>query len=71
MGFVQRAPGEKTIYFGGDSILNEYVELALTKYKTDIIVLCGPQGKYEGYEGSSVMSPEDVKKYYEFCKNQK
>jgi len=23
MGFVLRAPGEKTIYFGGDSIWNE------------------------------------------------
>ena len=71
MGFVLRAPGEKTIYFGGDSIQNEYVELALTKYKPDIIVLWAPQGKYDRYEGSPVISPEDVKKCYELCKTAK
>lgn len=71
MGFVLRAPGEKTIYFGGDSIWNEYVELAITKYKPDIIVLNAPEGKYDGYEGSQVMCPEDVKKCYEFCKTAK
>ena len=71
MGFILRAPGEKTIYFGGDSIWNEYVELALTKYKPDIIVLWAPQGKYDGYEGSPLISPEDVKKCYELCKTAK
>ena len=71
MGFVLRAEGEKTIYFAGDAIWNEYVELAITKYKPDIIVLNAPQGQYDGYEGSPVMSPKDVKKCYEFCKTAK
>ena len=38
MGFVLRAPGQKTVYFAGDTILHDYVELALKKYKPDIII---------------------------------
>ena len=41
MGFVFRAPGQKSVYFAGDTILNDYVELDLKKYKPDIIVVNG------------------------------
>ena len=72
MGFVFRAPGQKTVYFGGDTIWHEYVELAITKYKPDLIVLNAPQGRYDGFkEGTTMMDPEDVKKCYEFCKTAK
>ena len=71
MQFVLRAPGQKTFYVSGDTIWNELVELALNKYKPDIIVLNAPQAAYDGLKGSSVMGPEDVKKCYEFCKEAK
>ena len=71
MGFVFRAPGQKTVYFGGDTIWHEYVELAINKYKPDLIVLNAPQGRYEGLKGTTMMDPEDVKKCYELAKNAK
>ena len=72
MGWVFRAPGQKTVYFGGDTIWHEYVEFAINKYKPDLIVLNAPQARYDGFgEGSSVMEPKDVKKCYEFAKNAK
>ena len=68
MGFVFKSPGQKTIYFAGDTILNDYVEIALKKHKPDIIVVNGAQCEYEGLIGSSMMGPDDVKKIYEMCK---
>ena len=71
MGFVLKAPEQKTVYFAGDIIWHEYVELAINKYKPDIIVLNTPKARYEGIKGSSVMDPEDVKKCYELTKTAK
>ena len=71
MGFVFRAPGQKSVYFAGDTILHDYVELALKKYKPDIIVVNAAQAVYEGLIGSSMMGPDDVKKIYEMCKESK
>ena len=71
MGFVFRAPGQKSVYFAGDTILHDYVELALKKYKPDIIVVNAAQAVYEGLVGSSMMGPDDVKKIYEMCKESK
>ena len=65
MGFVFKAPGQKSIYFAGDTIWHEYVEIALQKHKPDIIVLNASQGVYDGFKGTTMMNPEDVKKYYE------
>ena len=39
MGFVFKAPGQKTVYFAGDTIRHDYVEIALKKHKPDIIIL--------------------------------
>ena len=71
MGFVLRAPGQKTVYFAGDTFWHEYVELEINRYKPDLIVLNAPKARYEGIKGSSVMDPEDVKKCYEFIKTAK
>ena len=71
MGFVLRAPGQKTVYFASDTIWHEYVKLEINRYKPDLIVLNAPKARYEGIKGSSVMDPEDVKKCYEFIKTAK
>ena len=55
MGFVLRAPGQKTVYFAGDTIWHEYVKLEINRYKPDIIVLNATKARYEGIKGSSVM----------------
>ena len=69
MGFVLKAPGLKTIYFTGDTIYHDYVELALKKHKPDIIVAFAADCRYEGLEGSSMMGPNDIKKLYDDWKN--
>ena len=71
MGFVLRAPGQKTVYFAGDTTWHEYVELAITKYKPDYIVLNTGEATYDGFDGSLIMGTNDVKKCYEFCKSVK
>ena len=71
MGFVLKAPGQKTIYFAGDTVWHEYVELAINKHKPNIIVLNAAQAVYEGLNGGSMMEPDDVKKCYELCKTAK
>ena len=67
MGFVLRAPGQKTVYFAGDTRWHEYVECALTKYKPYYIVLNTGEATYDGFDGSLIMGTADVKKCYEFC----
>ena len=71
MGFVLKSPGQKTIYVAGDTVWHEYVELALKKHKPDIIVINGALTRYEGFQGSSMMGPDDIKKLYEMCKQSK
>ena len=71
MGFVLKSPRQKTVYFAGDTIWHEYVEVALNKHKPDIIVLNAANATYDGLEGSSMMGPNDVKKCYEMCKSAK
>ena len=50
MGFVLRAPGQKIIYFAGDTRWHEYVELDLNKYKPDYIVLNTGEATYDGFD---------------------
>ena len=71
MGFVLRAPGQKSIYFAGDTRWHEYVEIALNKYKPDYIILNTGEATYDGFDGSLIMGTDDVKKCYEFCKTVK
>ena len=39
MGFVLKAPNQKTIYFAGDTIWHDYTEIAIKKHNPDFIVL--------------------------------
>ena len=71
MGFVLTAPGKKTVYFAGDTIWNEYVEIAINKFKPDLIVLNAADSRYEGLIGSAIMGPNDVKKCMNYVKLQK
>ena len=71
MGFVLKAPGQKIVYFAGDTIWHEYFEIAVKKHKPDIIVLNTGEAKVEGFEGSLIMGTEDVKKCYDLCKSAK
>ena len=71
MQFVLKAPGQKTFYVSGDTVWNELVELALNKYKPDIIVLNAAETTYEGLKGSSIMEANDIIKCYSLCKNAK
>ena len=43
MGFVLKAPGQKSLYFAGDTILHDYVEIALKKYKPILLLLMLPK----------------------------
>ena len=40
----------------------------MKKHKPDIIVINGALTRYEGFSGSSMMGPDDIKKLYEMCK---
>ena len=71
MGFVLRAPGEKTVYFAGDTIWHDYVECSIKKYDPDWIVLNTGEAKVEGFKGSLIMGTDDVKRCVEFTKKAK
>ena len=71
MGFVLRAPGEKTVYFAGDTIWHDYVECSIKKYDPDWIVLNTGEAKIEGFKGSLIMGTDDVKRCVEFTKKAK
>ena len=69
MGFILKAPGQKTIYFTGDTIWFDQVENALKNHKPDIIIINGADTRYEWFSGSTMMGPEDIKKMYKMCKD--
>ena len=71
MGFILKAPGQKIVYFAGDTIWHDYCEIAIKKHKPDYIVLNTGDAKFEGFEGSLIMGTEDVKKCYDFYKEAK
>ena len=71
MGFILRAPGQKVVYFAGDTIWHDYCEIAIKKYEPDFIILNTGEAKCEGFEGSLIMGTDDVKKCYNFSKKAK
>lgn len=71
MGFILRAPGQKIVYFAGDTIWHDYCEIAIKKYEPDFIILNTGEARCEGFEGSLIMGTDDVKKCYEFTKKAK
>ena len=71
MGFILRAPGQKVVYFAGDTIWHDYCEIAIKKYEPDYIILNTGEVKCEGFEGSLIMGTDVVKKCYNFSKKAK
>ena len=71
MGFVLRAPGEKTVYFTGDTVWTENFELAIKNYNPDYIVMNAALPLYDGVKGSSTMGEDDVKRCCELFKKPK
>ena len=61
----------KKSLFYWDTIWHEFVELTLNKHKPDILVLNAPSGRYDGFKGTTMLEPEDVKKCYELYTNAK
>ena len=66
MGFVIKAPGEKIVYFAGDTKWHEYVEIAIKKHEPDYIFLNTGGAEVEGYDGSLIMTSEDIETCYKF-----
>ena len=60
MGFVLKAPGQKTLYESGDTVWCEYVENCLKNHKPEIVVISGAYTRYEGFSGSSMMGQDDI-----------
>ena len=71
MGFVLKAPGEKVVYFAGDTRWHEYVEIAIKKHDPDYIILNTGEAEAEGYDGSLIMGTIDVETCYNFTKKAK
>jgi len=66
MGFVLQADGEKTFYVAGDTNWHPYVEIALERYKPDIIVLNTGYAVVNAFAdaGSLIMGKDDILKMY-------
>ena len=71
MGFILKAPGEKTVYFTGDTVWTKNFENAVEKNNPDYIIMNAGYPLYEGLNGSSTMGEEDVKKCCEMFKHPK
>ena len=71
MGFVLKAPGQKVVYFAGDTRWHEYVEVAIKKHNPDYIVLNTGYAEADGYDGSLIMGTDDVEYCYNFSNKAK
>ena len=71
MGFILKAPGEKTVYFTGDTVWTKNFEISVEKNKPDYIIMNAGYPLYEGLNGSSTMGEDDVKKCCEMFKEPK
>ncbi len=64
MGFILEADGEKTFYLVGDTIWHPYVEIALARYKPDIIAMNTGYAMFNGVDGGLIMGKDDILKMY-------
>ena len=62
MGIVFTKKNEKTTFILGDTIWTGLVDLALTKYQPELIVMNTGYAKVLDYNESIIMGTEDVKK---------
>lgn len=60
MGVVFQAPGQETLYLVGDTIWRDEVDLALTDYDPEIIVINAGYATMSDYDGAILMGKEDV-----------
>jgi L-ascorbate metabolism protein UlaG (beta-lactamase superfamily) len=58
-GVVFKHPDEKTTYLAGDTLWNEYVQVALAQYKPMVIILNAGDARVVGF-GSIIMGKQDV-----------
>lgn len=64
MGVVFQRSGFKTAYVVGDTIWRKEVELALSRYKPDVVFLNTGYAQVLGFEGSIIMGKEDMYRAY-------
>ena len=62
MGVVMQADGEKMLYIVGDTIWNDEVDVALNRYKPEVIVMNTGYAQLEGNADSIIMGKADVAK---------
>lgn len=58
-GVVFQHPQEKTLYLAGDTVWNEHVQQAISRYAPEIIILNAGDAQFSGL-GSIIMTKEDV-----------
>lgn len=71
MGLVFQRPDYKTVYVVGDTVWNEEVEEALTRYKPDAVILNTGYAKVDNFDDSIIMGKEDLYRAYQFSPNAK
>ena len=64
MGIVFARPGSATVYVAGDTIWNDTVEAAITRWKPDAIVLNTAYARVKGFDGAIIMGKEDMLRAY-------
>ncbi|KAK9663691.1 hypothetical protein K7432_018078 [Basidiobolus ranarum] len=69
MGIVFQAPGSKTVYIAGDTVWNSEVDMAIAKFKPDVIVLNTGDARVTGFSGSIIMGKEDTLHAYQAAPN--
>lgn len=67
MGLVFQRPNYKTVYVVGDTIWNQAVEEALTRYKPDAVILNTGFAKVDNFDDSIIMGKEDLYRAYQFA----
>lgn len=60
-GVILKSEGEKVVYIAGDTVWNEYVEDAISKYTPDIMILNAGDAQMQDHS-SIVMGKEDTLK---------
>ncbi len=71
MGVVFQAQGKPTVYVVGDTLWNEHVDWALTKYRPDVVVLNTGYAQVQGNPNGIIMGDKDVATAYKKAPNAK
>lgn len=60
MGVVLQADNYRTVYFVGDTIWRDEVEITLSKFKPEVVVLNTGDARLDSLEGSIIMGEQDT-----------